>query len=97
MFGLRTYRHRLFEFSPDLRNRIRQPRHERHSVKSQYCSFNNYDPEKFVSIYGKVGNANLAREVLDVPWMTGTEASQCIPPAYARWVGEQVGSVKKFF
>jgi DNA (cytosine-5)-methyltransferase 1 len=93
MFQLRTYRHRLFEFSSLIRPRIRQPVHVRHMVKSQLCSINRYDPNLFVSVYGKAGNAALAREILEVPWMTGAEASQCIPPCYARWCGERVRAV----
>lgn len=46
-----------------------------------------------VSIHGSPGGkggADLWREVMQMPWATGAGISQAIPPAYTKYLGEQV-------
>ena len=31
-----------------------------------------------------------ARQAMECPWMNGHELAQAIPPAYTRWIGEQL-------
>lgn len=84
MFGLgcdggQLRRHRLFE-----------------------CNFHagrpncNHDPSLItVGVYGGshsdarqyVPDNGLCREVMGIPWMTGKELRQAIPPAYTEWIG----------
>jgi DNA (cytosine-5)-methyltransferase 1 len=44
-------------------------------------------PVKRRGFHASVGEA---REVMGIDWMTGSELSQAIPPAYTKWIGEQL-------
>lgn len=88
MFGLRTYRHRWFEFAdpmfpPDLP-------HPRHRVltstfkrKKQYLEGYN------ISVTGNIGSW-VGSRVLGIDWMTGAELSQAVPPAYTEHIGRHL-------
>lgn len=91
MFGLRVYRHRLFE-TPFM---IWQPEHKRHKIlagkkgtkggrqrKAHYMAGGN------VTICGDVGS--YAGPAMGIDWMMGKELSQAIPPAYTEYIGKQL-------
>lgn len=89
--GLRVLRHRLFEASFPLS----APAHPRHPLvfthdkrKPHYGQLN--QDTAFVQVTGG-GNCTVAnkRAAMGVPWMTGHEANEAIPPAYTEWVGRQ--------
>ncbi len=92
MFGLHTYRHRLFESNVTL---TAPERHERHvrSVKMGR-------PLQEGDWYHAVGNfsggpederkVNYVKRDMGVPWMTRDGINQCIPPVYAEHVGRQI-------
>jgi DNA (cytosine-5)-methyltransferase 1 len=89
MFGLRTYRHRRFETSIMLF----QPEHPPHLVragghKAQRQRKAHYLAGGFVTITGNVGS--YCGDAMGIDWMTGEELSQAIPPAYARFLAEQM-------
>ncbi|MDO8674006.1 MAG: DNA cytosine methyltransferase [Dehalococcoidia bacterium] len=86
MFGLRTYRHRRFEASV----LIMQPTHPRHSVKTstkkrRAC----WDAGLNISITGDVGTY-CGPAAMGIDWMTGSELSQAIPPAFTEWIGKRI-------
>jgi DNA (cytosine-5)-methyltransferase 1 len=97
MFGLRMYRHRLFETSFPLG----APEHRPHV---ELCTRNGYlpTPERpFMSIHGgKHSRAwqNAAADAMDMPWVRVAaggdiqrgirEVCEAIPPAYTRRIGE---------
>jgi DNA (cytosine-5)-methyltransferase 1 len=89
MFGLRVYRHRLFESSAPLV----VPAHPVHAAR---CVRNGYLPtlDQFMTISGgKHSRAWQARaaEVMGVPWTrTIREVCEAIPPAYTEHVGRQL-------
>jgi DNA (cytosine-5)-methyltransferase 1 len=87
MFGLRTYRHRYFETSVMLF----QPHHPRHRIKSDAGSRRkaSFLAGGFISVVGDVGSY-CGPAAMGIDWMTGNELSQAIPPAYSRWIGEQM-------
>jgi DNA (cytosine-5)-methyltransferase 1 len=90
MFGLRVYRHRYFESNVLLF----QPGHPRHLVKVAHASRIPRDGE-FWSAVGCFGQKDDAQRAMGIDWMktTGsrdTEIAQAIPPAYTRWIGEQL-------
>jgi DNA (cytosine-5)-methyltransferase 1 len=89
MFGLRTYRHRRFETSM----MIFQPDHPQHVIRSgghkaqrQRKAF--YMAGGHVTITGDVGS--YCGPAMAIDWMTGKELSQAIPPAYSRFLAEQI-------
>lgn len=88
MFGLRVYRHRLFE-SPFF---VPSPPHPPHAVragapgtkggtgrKAHYMAGGN------VTVCGDIGV--YAGPAMGITWMNGGELSQAIPPAYTEHVG----------
>lgn len=86
-FGLRTYRHRLFEAGGGLV--LEQPTHAPHAAATVKMG----RPLKEGDWYHAVGNFSNVPYVkadLDVPWMTRDGIRECIPPVYARWVGEHL-------
>ena len=89
---LRVLRHRLFEANFP----ILVPPHRRHprchtldKRKSHYGKTNEW--KDFVSVNGG-GNCTVdaARDAMGIPWMTKKEINEAIPPAYTRWIGEQL-------
>ena len=91
-FGLRVYRHRLFEtsmplFSPG------QCRHPRYLEVDYLCIYGNQARRRQVGNRGNryqratVAEARLA---MGIDWMTQAELSQSIPPAYTEWIGRQL-------
>ncbi|MFA5937561.1 MAG: DNA cytosine methyltransferase [Candidatus Paceibacterota bacterium] len=88
MFGLRTYRHRLFECS----QLILAPPHPEHKYRVAKCGRRPNDGE-YMSVVGKFIGVDLAREIMGIDWMIGRELSQAIPPVYTEFVGSQLLSV----
>ena len=90
--GLRVLRHRLFEAN----FRIVVPPHRPHPIchtldkrKAHYgktCEWTD-----FVSVNGG-GNCTVAaaHDAMGIDWMTKKEINEAIPPAYTRWIGEQL-------
>jgi DNA (cytosine-5)-methyltransferase 1 len=84
MFGMRVYRHRLFEASFPLHNGMHCD-HRRHALNPHsaegrariYAEFGRQEPEK---LWG--------REI-GVPWMNRHETREAIPPAYSEYIARQ--------
>jgi DNA (cytosine-5)-methyltransferase 1 len=90
MFGLRTIRHRRFTVDPRFGALLAVPPHERHrrptrTKKRRVC----LDAGMNISVTGDVGNY-VGPLCMGIDWMTGDELSQAIPPAYTRFIGEQL-------
>jgi DNA (cytosine-5)-methyltransferase 1 len=84
MFGLRTYRHRQFEASFPL-TAPEHPRHERRQVKMGRP----IGPDDFYQAIGNFSGVEIARQDMEVPWMNRDGIRECIPPAYAEYVGKR--------
>lgn len=96
MFGLRVFRHRVFE-SSSLLMAPHHPTHRGHriGVAGMVC----------VAGYGSANRAGRARTPADhrdkaswvrgmaIDWMTRDELSQAIPPAYTHYIGLQLRTV----
>ncbi len=87
--GLRVIRHRLFETNFP----ITAPEHPKHPLvfthDKRKAHHGQLDQDtSFVQVTGG-GNCTVAnkRAAMGVPWMTGAEANEAIPPAYATSVG----------
>ncbi|MBM0279671.1 DNA cytosine methyltransferase, partial [Micromonospora sp. STR1s_6] len=88
MFGLRTIRHRRFEPSPGLT--LVAPRHERHKRRTAHSRRREmWERGYHASFTGDIGTY-AGPEGMGIDWMTGNGLSEAIPPAYTRYVGEQI-------
>lgn len=87
MFGLRTYRHRLFESSIA----IDAPIHTKHRLKAAHPGKIPTDNEVY-SVSGKFGQVQkTAREAMGITWMkTCQEIANALPPIYTEYLGLQL-------
>jgi DNA (cytosine-5)-methyltransferase 1 len=83
-FGLRTYRHRLFEASFPIQAQIHLP-HERRTVKMGRALRDG----DFYHAVGNFSGVDYVRADLGVPWMTREGIRECIPPVYAQYVAHE--------
>lgn len=83
-FGLRVYRHRLFETNWPL---VGKP-HVKHVHRAAY----GYIPkgEEFYTVSGHYGDFRGASQAMGIDWMSHKGLAQAIPPAYTEWIGEQL-------
>ena len=87
-FGLRSYRHRIFESNAPL---APMP-HPRHVVSVNPRGVNrraHWNRGGFITVTGDVGSY-VGPEAMGIDWMTGNELSQAIPPAYTEYIGQQL-------
>lgn len=97
-FGLRTYRHRLFESNIPLKQP--EPDFWAPQRKPDTCGFDHAYPVAKMGrpvpdgwFYHAVGNfsgVDLVRQDMGVPWMSREGINQCIPPVMAQSIAEQV-------
>jgi DNA (cytosine-5)-methyltransferase 1 len=85
MFGLRTYRHRLFESNMHLI----APPHPRHVAKQTKMGRPVQDGE-FMHIVGNFHGADLGRQIMQMPWATRDGLREAIPPVYTEYIGLQI-------
>lgn len=84
MFGRALYRHRLFESSIPLN----QPDHPAHLVPASKAG--HWVPGTVISVAGNCSPIALARQVMDIDWMTRNELAESIPPYFTEFIGEQL-------
>jgi DNA (cytosine-5)-methyltransferase 1 len=85
MFGLRTYRHRLFESNFS----IIQPHHPTHLAPTAGLTKSPL-PHEFMSIAGHFSNLPLARRIMGMPWASRRGIANAIPPVYTQYIGQQL-------
>jgi DNA (cytosine-5)-methyltransferase 1 len=89
MFGLKTYRHRWFECRPHLLG----PSHHKHPERCPRAG-RGASPSGYTSVCGeggKVGtNLLLWSRAMGIDWMNPRELTQAIPPAYSKYIGDQM-------
>lgn len=83
MFGLRTYRHRLFECSFP----IEAPPHPKHERPTTKMGRKPKDGE-FIHVVGNFSGVAAAREAMGIDWMTRDELREAIPPAYSEYIAK---------
>jgi DNA (cytosine-5)-methyltransferase 1 len=94
---LRVIRHRLFETNWDLA----QPEHpKKHplvvSVDKRLAHYGKLNPKvDYLGVYGggHGGTVDDLGDAMGIDWMTRKELNQAIPPAYAKYIGEQLKEV----
>jgi DNA (cytosine-5)-methyltransferase 1 len=92
MFGLGVWRHRKFECS----HLIAPPPHRRH-LGATTAPRGTYDRGfgGMVTVAGNNFCPAVAREAMGIPWMTGKELAQAIPPAYTLFIGERLMALQE--
>lgn len=91
MFGLRVYRHRLFETGGGFDLQGRAPVHPVHAAPVARMGRPAREGE-FLSVVGNFSGVAAAREAMEMPWANGDGLRQAIPPAYTEWVGVRLMS-----
>lgn len=84
MFGLRTYRHRLFECSFP----ITAPPHPAHVAPLRKMGRPVRDGE-FIHVVGNFSGVKIAREAMGIAWMPRDKLREAIPPAYSEFIGRE--------
>jgi DNA (cytosine-5)-methyltransferase 1 len=82
MFGLETYRHRLFEtnwYMP-------APGHPEHVAKTTKMG-RPVKPGEFMHVVGNFTGVDHGRKVMGMDWANRDGLREAIPPAYSEWVG----------
>ena len=89
---LRVLRHRLFEANFPIHVPPHRPHPLCHTLDKRKAHYGKTDEwTDFVSVNGG-GNCSVdaARDAMGIQWMTKKEINEAIPPAYTRWIGEQL-------
>lgn len=84
-FGLKTYRHRLFETNWPLT----APEHVPHPQQQVKMGRPIVEGD-FYQAVGNFSGVDIARRDMKVQWMNRDGIRECIPPAYAEHVGKQL-------
>lgn len=85
MFGLRTYRHRLFESNIELT----VPCHPEHTAPNAKMGRPPKDGE-FVQYVGHFSGVKIVQEMTGLWWLGQKELAQSIPPQYTEHIGRQI-------
>lgn len=89
MFGLATYRHRIFESNMPL-TVPPHPKHERPTSKAGH-----WESGTHISVVGHCAPMAMAREAMEIDWMTRDELVEAIPPAFAEYLARQTLCMRK--
>lgn len=84
MFGLRTYRHRLFEASFP----IAAPPHPKHTARTAKMG-RPAKADEFIHVVGNFSGIKRARDAMEIDWMTRDEIREAIPPAYSEYIARE--------
>lgn len=87
-FGLRSYRHRIFQSNVFL-FAMEHPRHVVRVNRRKKNRRGHWDAGGFVTVVGDIGSY-VGPEAMGIDWMTGKELSQAIPPVYTEFIGAQL-------
>lgn len=90
MFGLRVYRHRLFESNIPMLAIPHVPHRDNTSGVGRGLSHKGYISITGVGGFGIPDGLNYARRAMGIDWMARAELSQAIPPAYTEWIGSRL-------
>lgn len=85
MFGLKVYRHRIFESNCELI----APPHPEH-IYPQCKMGRPPKPGEFIQPVGHFSGVQYARDAMGIQWMGQKELAQAIPPAYTEYIGKQL-------
>lgn len=90
MFGLKTYRHRLFETSFKM-PLVMHPGHGLRQDPMRGPSSNRKAPMVVVAgHYSYHGEKELRQQAMGIDWMDRDELNEAIPPAYSEYIARQI-------
>ena len=84
MFGIETYRHRLFEVGGDWG--FMAPIHPDHVARTTKMGRKPVEGE-YMHVVGNFSGVDKAREVMEMPWASRDGLREAIPPAYTEYIG----------
>lgn len=84
MFGLKLYRHRLFETSFE----VTAPEHPKHLIPASRAG--HWKPGTIMSVSGHIAPIAVAREAMGIDWMNREELSESIPPVFTDFIGSRM-------
>jgi DNA (cytosine-5)-methyltransferase 1 len=87
MFGIETYRHRLFEAGNGIT--LSAPEHPAH-VARQAKMGRAAKPSEYMHIVGNFSGVARGRQIMGMPWATRRGLAEAIPPVYTECIGHQV-------
>lgn len=91
MFNLGVFRHRLFESNMFLMQMPHQTHQYKHGEKAGSHRGGVPKDTEIKSIYGHMFNMTDGSRAMGIDWMTSRdELAEAIPPAYTKFIGEQV-------
>lgn len=90
MFNLKVFRHRLFESNVHLRAPDHIPHGNRRIGKDGFCCVAGHGDSGRGRIPKDHRTAHCMRAAMDIDWMTRSEITQAIPPAYTEYIGKQL-------
>jgi DNA (cytosine-5)-methyltransferase 1 len=98
MFGLKVYRHRLFECNPPIMFSPMSCNHwgkasGNKSMKAEKRVTPNLDDFEILTVTGHDFILESARVAMGTPWMSQSGISQAVPPAYTEYIGNQLMNV----
>ncbi len=85
MFGIATYRHRLFESNI----KLNAPLHLKH-INKQAKMGRKPKPGEFIQYMGHFSGVATVQELTGLAWLGQTELAQSIPPQYTKYLGGQL-------
>jgi len=85
MFGLGTYRHRMFETNWELT----VPEHPVHVARTTKMGRKPVDGE-MMHVVGNFSGVEKAKKAMGIDWMTRDGLRESIPPAYTEYIGKQL-------
>ena len=85
MFGLQTYRHRLFESNWP----IIQPKHPQHIAPNARMGRKPKSHE-FIQYVGHFSGVKIVQDMTGLHWLGQKELAQSIPPQYTKYIGHQL-------
>lgn len=86
-FGMRMYRHRLFETN----FAVVEPPHPAHQWRNVKMGRKPKNGE-FIQAVGHFSDVPLAQQEMRIHWLGQNELREAIPPAYTQWIGLQMMS-----
>ncbi len=85
MFGLKVYRHRVFESNCFMMGPLHEPHRDGPARQNNQLS-----NKGFIIVAGHFTNLPYARRAMGIDWMKRDELAQAVPPAYSEYVGRQL-------